>query len=96
VDARLLALLEARALRPLDAHFADLLLRHAAVPSPELALAAALVSQHAGDGHVCLSLAARGCSMRGPARAGRRRGCRTGARHWPPAEWWERPAVTGR
>lgn len=57
MDARLLALLEARALRPLDAHFADLLLRHAAVPSPELALAAALVSQHAGDGHVCLSLA---------------------------------------
>lgn len=57
MDARLLALLQARALRPLDAHFADLLLRHAAVPSPELALAAALVSQHAGDGHVCLPLA---------------------------------------
>lgn len=57
MDARLLALLQARALRPLDAHFADLLLRHAAVPSPELALAAALLSRHAGDGHVCLPLA---------------------------------------
>lgn len=57
MDARLLALLQARALRPLDAHFADLLLRHAKAPSPELALAAALVSHHAGDGHVCLPLA---------------------------------------
>lgn len=57
MGARLFELLEARALRPLDAHFADLLLRHAQVPSPELALAAALVSHHAGDGHVCLPLA---------------------------------------
>ncbi|MFZ5493186.1 MAG: exodeoxyribonuclease V subunit alpha [Pseudomonadota bacterium] len=57
MDARLLALLQARALRPLDAHFADLLLRHAKAPSPELALAAAWVSHHAGDGHVCLPLA---------------------------------------
>jgi exodeoxyribonuclease V alpha subunit len=57
MDARLLGLLQARALRPLDAHFADLLLRHAKAPSPELALAAALVSHRAGDGHVCLPLA---------------------------------------
>jgi exodeoxyribonuclease V alpha subunit len=57
MDARLLGLLQAGALRPLDAHFADLLLRHAARPTPELALAAALVSRHAGDGHVCLPLA---------------------------------------
>ncbi|MEA3221503.1 exodeoxyribonuclease V subunit alpha [Immundisolibacter sp.] len=56
MDARLLALQQARALRPLDAHFADLLLRHAARPSPELALAAALVSRHTGEGHVCLPL----------------------------------------
>ena len=56
MDARLLALQHARALRPLDAHFADLLLRHAARPSPHLALAAALVSRHAGEGHVCLPL----------------------------------------
>ncbi|WP_448508880.1 exodeoxyribonuclease V subunit alpha [Immundisolibacter sp.] len=56
MDARLLALQQARALRPLDAHFADLLLRHAAKPSPELALAAALVSRHTGEGHVCLPL----------------------------------------
>ena len=56
MDTRLLALQQARALRPLDAHFADLLLRHAARPSPELALAAALVSRHTGEGHVCLPL----------------------------------------
>jgi exodeoxyribonuclease V alpha subunit len=57
MDARLLGLLQTGALRPIDAHFADLLLRHAARPTPELALAAALVSRHAGDGHVCLPLA---------------------------------------
>ncbi len=57
MDRRLLDLLEARALRPLDAHFADLLLRHAPTPGTELALAAALVSRHTGDGHVCLPLA---------------------------------------
>lgn len=57
MDARLLGLLQSGALRPLDAHFADLLLRHAARPSPQLALAAALASRHAGDGHVCLPLA---------------------------------------
>ena len=57
IDARLLGLLQTGALRPLDAHFADLLLRHAAHATPELALAAALVSRHAGDGHVCLPLA---------------------------------------
>lgn len=57
MDARLLGLLQTGALRPLDAHFADLLLRHAAHATPELALAAALVSRHAGDGHVCLPLA---------------------------------------
>ncbi|WP_145931113.1 exodeoxyribonuclease V subunit alpha [Immundisolibacter cernigliae] len=56
MDARLLALQQTRALRPLDAHFADLLLRHAARPSPALALAAALVSRHTGEGHVCLPL----------------------------------------
>lgn len=56
MDARLLGLLQTGALRPLDAHFADLLLRHAARPSPQLALAAALASRHAGDGHVCLPL----------------------------------------
>ncbi len=56
MDARLLALQQARALRPLDAHFADLLLRHAAKPSQQLALAAALVSRHTGEGHVCLPL----------------------------------------
>ena len=57
MDARLLGLLQTGALRPLDAHFADLLLRHAEQATPELALAAALVSRHAGGGHVCLPLA---------------------------------------
>ncbi|MDD3652085.1 AAA family ATPase, partial [Immundisolibacter sp.] len=56
MDARLLGLLQSGALRALDAHFADLLLRHAARPTPQLALAAALASRHAGDGHVCLPL----------------------------------------
>lgn len=57
MDALLLALQQARTLRPLDAHFADLLMRHAAAPSPELAIAAALVSRRTGEGHVCLPLA---------------------------------------
>ena len=57
MDARLLGLLQTGALRPLDAHFADLLLRHAEQPTPDLALVAALVSRHAGEGHVCLPLA---------------------------------------
>lgn len=56
MDARLLALQQTRALRPLDAHFADMLLRHAASPSSALAMAAALLSRHTGEGHVCLPL----------------------------------------
>lgn len=56
MDGWLVALMEAGALRPIDAHFAELMQRLAARPDQAVTLAAALVSRHAGEGHVCLPL----------------------------------------
>jgi exodeoxyribonuclease V alpha subunit len=44
-------------LSPVDDHFARAVVRLAGDDRPEVALAAALVSRHAGNGHVCLDLA---------------------------------------
>jgi exodeoxyribonuclease V alpha subunit len=56
--ARLERLREQGALADLDVQFARFVSRLATSPSDELALAAALVSQHVGRGHVCADLAA--------------------------------------
>ncbi len=49
---------QAGVLSPLDAHFARAMARIAGEAREEVLLAAAMVSQHVGRGHVCLDLAA--------------------------------------
>jgi len=51
------SLRHAEILSPLDAHFACAIGRIAGEPRPEVLLAAALVSRHVSNGHVCLDLA---------------------------------------
>jgi len=51
------SLRQAEILSPLDAHFALAMGRIAGEDRPEILLAAALVSRHVGNGHVCLDLA---------------------------------------
>lgn len=53
IQKRLLEAVEQKQLRPLDAQFA---LAVAGNDNPAVALAAALLSREAGEGHVCLPL----------------------------------------
>ncbi|HIC80337.1 MAG TPA: exodeoxyribonuclease V subunit alpha, partial [Kiloniellaceae bacterium] len=65
---RLLSTLQQRqVVLPLDAHFARLMCRLDGGGSEALALAAALVSRHAGEGHVCLPLERVGATVPGEA-----------------------------
>ena len=56
MTATLDALRAAEILSPLDEHFARAIGRIAGETRPEVLLAAALVSRHVGNGHVCLDL----------------------------------------
>lgn len=56
MDPWLITLMQAGALRPIDAHFAELMQRLCVHPAPEVTLAAAVLSRHCGEGHVCLPL----------------------------------------